>query len=272
MRKILSDCHPSFSQENVKGSSNYKIIKCGRSLDLAFKLGAMTRRGYSRDCHVNNDNNSLSYVREADNKNLLAGELEISFNLTPPFLLVSSARQSLTRFGHRVCNACIASLSLAHKLTNALPAVKLLSQSNFILVPSYIRGGEKGEYSYIRGGVMGIIAMTMISLFSFNAHATCTPTPDCADMGYTETSCDGKFVRCPFDTSKLFCTPCDSKFQYTCSGDYIVSGEGNSCGNKYISCECVFGATFSNGDCICDTSCSVGNIYYSDKTSQLFYS
>ena len=61
----------------------------------------------------------LSYVREVDNKNLLSGELDNLSNLTPPFLLVSSARQSLTRFGHRVCNACIASLSLAHKLTYA---------------------------------------------------------------------------------------------------------------------------------------------------------
>ena len=65
-------------------SSNYKINKSGRSLDLAYQLGAMTIKG-----------------------------------ITPPFLLVSSARQSLTRFGHRVCNACIASLSLAHKLTYA---------------------------------------------------------------------------------------------------------------------------------------------------------
>ena len=71
--------HLSFSQENVKRASNYKINKSGRSLDLAYQLGAMTRR----DCHVN-DNNSLSYVREAANKNLLAGELDISFNLTPP--------------------------------------------------------------------------------------------------------------------------------------------------------------------------------------------
>ena len=48
MRKNISYCHPSFSLENVKGSSNYKIIKSGRSLDLAYQLGAMTRR----DCHV----------------------------------------------------------------------------------------------------------------------------------------------------------------------------------------------------------------------------
>ena len=80
MRKNISDCHPSFSLENVKGSSNYKVIKSGRSLDLAYQLGAMTRR----DCHVNNANNSRSYVREADNKNLLAGELDNLFNLTPP--------------------------------------------------------------------------------------------------------------------------------------------------------------------------------------------
>ena len=45
MRKILPYCHPSFSLENVKGSSNYKIIKSGRSLDLAYQLGAMTIKG-----------------------------------------------------------------------------------------------------------------------------------------------------------------------------------------------------------------------------------
>ena len=114
MRKILPYCHPSFSLENVKGSSNYKIIKSGSSLDLAYQLGAMTRR----DCHV-------------------ASLLTMSIKgLTPPFLLVSSARQSLTRFGHRFVTLAVRRYSLACKLTNALPAVKLLSQSNFILVPS----------------------------------------------------------------------------------------------------------------------------------------
>ena len=167
MRKILPYCHPSFSLENVKGSSNSKEIKSGRSLDLAYLLGAMTIKG-----------------------------------LTPPFLLVSSARQFLTP-----------------------PA------------PSYIRGGEKGEYSYIRGGVMGIIAMTAI-LFSFNAYAECTPTPDCASIGYTETSCETKALKCPFDTSKLFCLPCDTSFKYDCVGANITGGTGSACGGKYVSCEC----------------------------------
>jgi len=34
---------------------------------------------------------------------------------------------------------------------------------------------------------------------------SCIPKPDCADMGYTETSCDGAYIKCPFDTSKMAC-------------------------------------------------------------------
>ncbi len=99
------------------------------------------------------------------------------------------------------------------------------------------------------------------------ANAECTPSPDCTDMGYTETSCSGKFVRCPFDTSKLFCAPCDSSYQYDCTGNYTQGGIGSSCQNKYASCECVGGATFVNGNCICDYSCeTIGNIVYSDQT------
>ncbi len=148
MRNKQSSCHPSFSLENVKGSSNYKINKSGRSLDLAYQLGAMT----------------------------------------------------------------------------------------------------------------------IIGLFSYNAHATCTPTPDCASIGYTETSCEGNSLKCPFDTSKLFCVPCDSSFRYNCSGDNITGGIGSACGGKYVSCECSAGSVFKNGACACDDSCTVGAIYYSDGT------
>ena len=174
MRKILSDCHPSFSQENVKGSSNYKINKSGRSLDLAYQLGAMTIKG----------------------------------------------------------------------LTHPAP-------------------------SYIRGGVMGIIAMTIIGLFSFNAYAECTPTPDCASIGYTETSCEGDSLKCPFDITKLYCIPCDSSFKYTCSGDNIAGGTGSACGGKYVACTCASGFSFENGECKCPASitttiCNVGAIYYPD--------
>ena len=33
----------------------------------------------------------------------------------------------------------------------------------------------------------------------------CTATPNCETLGYKQTSCSGKGIRCPFDSSKLFC-------------------------------------------------------------------
>ena len=51
----------------------------------------------------------------------------------------------------------------------------------------------------------GLIALGL--LMASNATAqTCIPKPDCVDMGYTETSCNGGALKCPFDTTKLFCT------------------------------------------------------------------
>ena len=105
----------------------------------------------------------------------------------------------------------------------------------------------------------------MIGLVPVSVFGECVPVPDCASIGYTETSCDGGSVKCPFDTTKLKCIPCDSSFRYTCSGDNIKNPLGDTCNNKYTACECIAGATFTNGKCICDTSCNtIGNIYYSD--------
>ena len=95
------------------------------------------------------------------------------------------------------------------------------------------------------------------------AKAECTPTPNCASIGYTETSCEGKFVRCPFDTSKLFCVPCDSAYQYTCNGEGYSGGEGKSCNNKYISCECSANYEWNGSACI--ANCPSG--YSTDITS-----
>ena len=106
--------------------------------------------------------------------------------------------------------------------------------------------------------------MTMIGLLSFNVQAECTPTPDCASIGYTETSCEGDSLKCPFDITKMMCMPCDSSFRYDCSGENITGGTGSACGGKYVACECEGGLPFNNG--ICPQSCMVGMIYYSDRT------
>ena len=114
---------------------------------------------------------------------------------------------------------------------------------------------------------MIIFLAVQMFLFSSNAMAECTPTPDCASIGYTETSCEGDSLKCPFDITKMMCMPCDSSFRYDCSGDNIVGGTGSACAGKYVSCTCSStDYIFYNGSCICDTSCKVGAIYYSDKT------
>jgi len=81
-----------------------------------------------------------------------------------------------------------------------------------------------------------VSSLTMTNM----AHAECTPAPDCASIGYTETSCEGDSLKCPFDTSKLFCIPCDTSFKYDCS-DTGEIGVGYSCNNKYAACTCSSG-------------------------------
>ena len=79
--------------------------------------------------------------------------------------------------------------------------------------------------------------------------AECVPTPDCTELGYTTSSCEGGFVRCPFDISKLYCVPCDSSYQYTCSDSGQI-GSGDSCNGKYIECECADGYELVDGACV----------------------
>ncbi len=117
---------------------------------------------------------------------------------------------------------------------------------------------------------VGKIGVVIIGLVPFNVYAVCTPAPDCASIGYTETSCEGDSLKCPFDITKLYCIPCDSSFKYDCSGDNITGGTGSACGGKYVTCECATNYIFDNGSCICpeiaEADCLVGAIYYPDGT------
>ncbi len=69
-----------------------------------------------------------------------------------------------------------------------------------------------------------VFLMLSISLFSLNAEAACSPTPECASLGYKYSlgKCGGAAIKCP-------------------------SGEGYYCPNPL-------------------SFCSIGDIYYSDKT------
>ena len=69
---------------------------------------------------------------------------------------------------------------------------------------------------------------TSLSLISMNAYAeSCAATPDCKSLGYTETSCPDGGVKCPWNTSLMYCC------------------------KKSAACEL--------------KSCQVGDVLYSDK-------
>ena len=109
---------------------------------------------------------------------------------------------------------------------------------------------------------------------------TCTATPDCASLGYTEASCPNGGVKCPWG-DKWFCATSESEvcskygFKYTCTGTGYSGGMGNPCNGKYTSCTCAEGYGFFNGACSelqwgkCTglaANCSLGDILFSDGT------
>ena len=61
---------------------------------------------------------------------------------------------------------------------------------------------------------------------------SCIPKPDCADMGYTKTSCSGAYLKCPFDTTKLACLANSSVTG--CFVGMIYYSDG-TCSNSVVS-------------------------------------
>ena len=163
-----------------------------------------------------------------------------------------------------------------------LDFLRLMTNLKTVIAPSRYSRSSDLRISNIINGVIGspleffcdtklmvticYILVTTVSGVSI-ARAECVPLPDCASIGYTATSCDGGSIKCPFDITKLFCLPCDSKYKYTCSGDNIAGGIGSSCNSKYVSCTCSNNYSWSDGICVMncsDNSCKVGHIIYSD--------
>ena len=107
---------------------------------------------------------------------------------------------------------------------------------------------------------------------------TCTASPDCASLGYTQSSCpENNGVRCPWGDA-WFCTKTCSEmgFNYTCSGTGYAGGAGEACEGKYASCKCAEGYKWENGQCKAEAiwgqcsgyaaQCSLGDILFSDGT------
>ena len=120
-----------------------------------------------------------------------------------------------------------------------------------------------------------------------NSNAASCAITDCASLGYTDSSCSGEGLKCPFgeawfcggtaaeDCIKLgydkTCTGagesgagetcngkyqsciCDSAYKYACSGTGYAGGAGTACGGKYTKCNCTSPYTWTSGACKCPT-------------------
>ena len=62
---------------------------------------------------------------------------------------------------------------------------------------------------------------------------SCIPKPDCADMGYTVTSCVGAYLKCPFDTTKMACL---GSTTVTCPDGYEFNGSACVAHTHSYSC------------------------------------
>ncbi len=75
---------------------------------------------------------------------------------------------------------------------------------------------------------------TCLSLISINSYAeTCTATPDCKSLGYTETSCpDNKGVKCPWNTSLWHCDSYKKNLCQSCYVGWILNSDMTCSQNK----------------------------------------
>ena len=79
------------------------------------------------------------------------------------------------------------------------------------------------------------VLLSIITLLPTFAQAeTCTATPDCKTLGYTETSCpDGGGVKCPWNTSLMYCPQCKAQDPcLDCKVGYILNSDLTCTQNK----------------------------------------
>ena len=130
------------------------------------------------------------------------------------------------------------------------------------------------SYLYLSTAVAGV----MMTAGAGASLAQCVTTQNCAELGYTETSCpNGTGIKCPFGDT-FACTGGSSEitpeqctqlgFTHTCIGTNETGG-GELCNNKYAFCTCADGYEWKEGSCtktIPAVSCTIGTLYYSDGT------
>ena len=82
----------------------------------------------------------------------------------------------------------------------------------------------------------GMTVLFLLACFpSVSQAEQCTPTPDCKSLGYTETSCPDGGVKCPWNTSLMYCPQCKQKdICLSCKVGMILNSDG-SCSAEKVS-------------------------------------
>ena len=102
---------------------------------------------------------------------------------------------------------------------------------------------------------------TSLSCLPGLAFGQCVVTEDCATLGYTESSCPGKGLKCPFGNG-WFCAEDESTicaengFKYSCTGTGYAGGSGSACGGKYTQCNCTTNYAWNGSSCALSCSSS----------------
>ena len=100
----------------------------------------------------------------------------------------------------------------------------------------------------------GMTVLFFLACFPPLAQAeTCTATPDCKTLGYTETSCPDGGVKCPWNTSLMYCckkcVTCEVK---TCQAGDVLYGDKKcyTCLANRLPGQVPIGVVFSSGKAV----------------------
>ena len=109
------------------------------------------------------------------------------------------------------------------------------------------------KYFLLTVSTLGLISPA----FAQTSEINCTPAPDCASLGYTESSCpNGAGLKCPFG-NKWFCITDFCPNQGTldsCPSPYTCTLE--TCSGKYYKSGCQSGYTWNSSSQTCTAQCS----------------
>ncbi len=180
----------------------------------------------------------------------------------------SSSSSGLTRGSRWLRKPCLTWIPVSHPQGGARMTIKKGSTGMTV--------ERKFWMPYRKGfALRGMTVLFLLACFPSVAQAeTCTPTPDCKSLGYTQSSCpDGGGVKCPWNTALLYCGEngkkicADMGHPYTCTGANEIPS-GKACANKYYTtCTCASGYEWKNGKCEKNpTNGLVGDLYYCNGT------